>query len=151
MAFKLNIAHEGKTLKMESDSESLVGVKIGDRVGGEAISPELAGYEIEITGTSDKAGFPGLKEHAGPGLRKALLTYGKGMHKRPRKEGKKPVPSPKGLRLRKTIRGNEISQDTVQINVKVIKQGNKKFEDFFISAEVNPEQVEEKKVEEKKE
>jgi ribosomal protein S6E (S10) len=38
---------------------------------------------------------------------------------------------PGGLRLRKTVRGREISQDTVQINTKVLKEGKKKFEALF--------------------
>jgi ribosomal protein S6E (S10) len=36
-----------------------------------------------------------------------------------------------GLRLRKTVRGNEISADTVQINLSVKKEGSKKFESLL--------------------
>ena len=55
------------------------------------------------------------------------------MHKRPKLEGKRQRTNknPKGLRLRKTVRGKEVSLDTVQINTKVIKEGKKKFADFF--------------------
>jgi ribosomal protein S6E (S10) len=55
------------------------------------------------------------------------------MHKRPKKEGKKQRTNknPKGLRLRKTVRGKEISLDTVQINTKVLKEGSKKFEELI--------------------
>jgi len=38
---------------------------------------------------------------------------------------------PKGLRLRKTVRGKEISLATVQINTKVLKEGAKKFDSLF--------------------
>lgn len=130
MAFKINVAHKGKTFKVETTDEDLVGKIIGDKLKGEEISSELAGYEIEITGTSDKAGFMGRAEIKGPGLKKILLGYGKGMHKKP-KGDKKVNRTPNGLRLRKTVRGNEISLDTVQINTKVLKEGSKKFDSLF--------------------
>jgi small subunit ribosomal protein S6e len=153
MAFKINIAHKGKTYKVESEDEILVGKSIGDTFKGEEVSPDLTGYELEITGTSDKSGFPGLPELTGPQLKKALLTYGRGMKQRPRKEGKKKTPNTQGLRLRKTVRGKEISEATVQINIKVTKEGTKKFEDFFKTEEAPAEEAKpaEEKVEEKKE
>ena len=129
MAYKINISDKGITIKFEVENESLVGTKIGEKIDGKEIDASLEGYEVEITGTSDKAGFPGFKELAGPGLRKELLTYGLGMHKRPKGLRKK-SDKPKGLRLRKTVRGNEVSEDTVQINTKVVKQGSKKFEEL---------------------
>lgn len=127
MAFKVNVSHKGRTYKLEVDNEGLVGYSIGDKIKGEEFSQELKGYELEITGTSDKAGFCGLASIPGPGLKKVLLGYGIGMHKRP-KGLKKVNKRPKGLRLRKTVRGREISLDTVQINTKVIKEGEKKFD-----------------------
>ena len=154
---KINIANKGKTYKIETESEVLVGTKIGDKVKGEDVSADLAGYELEITGTSDKSGFPGFKNLKGSGLRKVLLTYGPGMKNRPKKEGKKPTPNNKGLRLRKTFRGNEISSDTVQINIKVIKEGTKKFDDFFKPTESSkddsgePEEAKEEAAETKEE
>ena len=135
MAQKINIAHKGKTFKVETESEELIGHSIGEKIDGALINEDLLGYELEITGTSDKAGFCGMKEIEGPGLKKVLLGYGKGMKKRPRREGKKKVSSPKGLRLRKTVRGKEISQETVQINTKVLKEGSKKFDDLFKTPE----------------
>jgi small subunit ribosomal protein S6e len=131
MPYKINISNKGKTYKVETEAENLVGTKISDKIKGEDVSPELAGYELEITGTSDKAGFPGFKNLKGSNLRKVLVTYGPGMKNRPRKEGKKPTPNNKGLKLRKTFRGNEISSDTVQINIKVLKEGTKKFDDLI--------------------
>jgi small subunit ribosomal protein S6e len=82
---------------------------------------------------SDKAGFTSMKDVEGIGLKKVLLNYGKGMKKRPKKEGKKKRsnPKPKGLRLRKTVRGNTISADIIQINLKVLKQGGKKLSEVF--------------------
>jgi len=131
MPFKINISSKGKTFKLEVDNEGLIGKKIGEKIEGKELKKELEGYELEITGTSDIAGFPGFKEIEGSSLKRVLLTYGKGMHKKPRREGKKPVSSPKGLRLKKSIRGNTISKDTIQINAKVIKLGDKKLEEIF--------------------
>ncbi len=132
MPFKINISHKGKTFKLETENESLIGRKIGEKLDGKELKTELEGYELEITGTSDKAGFPGMKEIEGSGLKRVLLTKGFGMKKKPRKEGKKgKTRMPKGLRLKKTVRGNTISKDTIQINTKVIKIGNKKLEEIF--------------------
>ena len=131
MVFKINVAHKGKTAKFEIDNEDLHDKLIGETIDGKDVSADLAGYELEITGTSDKAGFPGLKQFEGPGLKKALLTIGVGLHKKPKGLSKKPVETPHGLRLRKTVRGNAISADTVQINTKVVKEGGKKFEELL--------------------
>ena len=66
-------------------------------------------------------------------LRRVLLRYGTGMKKRSKREGKRKRSNftPKGLRLRKTARGKIISQDTVQINLKVLKKGNKELSEIF--------------------
>ena len=122
MVFKFNVSDKGKTLKLETDNEALIRMKIGDKLEGEMISQELAGYELIITGTSDVAGFPGIKGHVGPQLRRVLLTKNdKGMNQT----------RPQGLRLKKSIRGEEISEKTVQINTIVHKHGHKKFEELL--------------------
>lgn len=130
MAFKINVSHKGKTIKFETDSEELIDKVIGEKIPGKEISKDLDGYQLEITGTSDKAGFPGIKEYKGPNLRRVLLTYGIGMKSKPKGLKKKKPRANPGLRLRKTIRGDTISADTVQINTKVIKEGAKKFEEM---------------------
>ena len=122
MPFKINIGKkDGKTFKLEADTESIVGKKLGEKIEGSDLKPELAGYDLEICGMSDKAGFPSLKEVEGQGLKRLLLTKGKAMR----------TSRPKGLRLKKTIRGNTISKDIVQINLKVLKEGSKKLEEIF--------------------
>jgi len=134
MVFKINIADKsGKTYKLELESEGLVGKELGQKIEGKEILPALEGYELKITGTSDKAGFTSMKDVEGVGLKKILLNYGKAMKKKPRKEGKKKRanPKPKGLRLRKTVRGKVISNDIVQINMKIMKVGTKKIEEVF--------------------
>ena len=119
MVFKINVSHNGKTAKFETENEALIDLSIGEKVHGKEISPELEGYEFEITGTSDKAGFPGIKTIAGSGLKKVILTRGIAMHD-----------TNEGIRRRKTVRGCVISADTIQINTKVTKEGHKKFEEF---------------------
>lgn len=131
MPFKINISDKGKALKIETDSEAFIGKKIGEKVQGKDISKELDGYELEITGTSDISGFPGKKDVEGIALKRVLLTKGFGMHKRPKREGKKKVATPDGLRLKKTVRGNTISPSIIQINLKVLKQGSKEFEELL--------------------
>jgi len=124
MAFKFNVSNNGRTLKYETENEELIGIKISDKIDGKMISDDLAGYELEIKGTSDKAGFPGMDNLQGPALRRVLLTRGKAMKN-----------TTKGLRLRKTVRGNEISADTIQINTIVIKEGKAKFSTLGIKTE----------------
>ncbi|MEM3091129.1 MAG: S6e family ribosomal protein [Candidatus Pacearchaeota archaeon] len=134
MVFKINISEKsGKTWKLESEAEEIIGKELHQKVLGKEISRELEGYEFEITGASDKAGFTSHEDVQGIGLKKILLTYGKAMHKRPRKEGKKKIsnPKPKGLRLRKTVRGKVISPEIVQINLKVLKYGDKPLNEIF--------------------
>jgi len=132
--FKVNIAtKDGKTFKIESEAEALKGKKLGDKINGKDVSPDLEGYGLEITGASDKSGFTAMKDVEGTGLNRVLLIYGKAMKKRPRKEGKKKqlCKKPKGLRLRRTVRGNTISDATSQINLKILKDGTKKLTEIF--------------------
>ena len=147
MAFKINVSHNGKTYKVETEDEFLVGKKIGETVKGENIDDSLKGYELIISGTSDLSGIPGFKGLEGPGYHRRLLTYGSGM-----KDVRK------GIRLRKTNRGEEISLKTHQINIKVVKVGEKKFEDLISPGKDDGEEVKseeaspgEEKVEEKTE
>jgi len=134
VAFKINISEKnGKTYHLEAESEELMEKELHDKINGKDISNDLSGYEFEITGASDSAGFTALEEVEGTGLKKVLLSYGKAMHKRPRREGKKKVSNfkPKGLRMRKTVRGRVISPSIVQINLKILKEGDKKLSDLY--------------------
>ena len=131
MVFKINISDKGKAWKLESPSETLIGKKIGDTIHGKEIADILEGYQLKITGASDLSGFPHKTDLQGPEVKRILLTYGWGMHKMPRRGGKKKKASPKGLRLRKTIRGNQLSEKTSQINVVVIKHGTKPLVELF--------------------
>jgi small subunit ribosomal protein S6e len=132
MAFKINIStKDGKTYKIEAEAPGLKQKKLGDVIQGQEISPDLAGYELEITGASDKAGFTAMGNVEGIGLKKVLLDVGKGMHKKPKGDKKKAPSTSKGLRLRKTVRGKIISDAISQINTKIIKAGPKKLNEIF--------------------
>ncbi|MFH1425386.1 MAG: S6e family ribosomal protein [archaeon] len=130
MTHKLNISNKGKAWKLEIEDDRLNGKAIGDKIQGKDIKPELEGYELTFTGGSDSAGFPMSKDIEGIGRKKELLTKGWGMHKKP-KGNKKKTKKIKGIRLRKTLRGNTISEHTVQINLTVTKEGTKKIEEIF--------------------
>jgi len=116
MSFKINVSQNGKTYKLETESEIPVGKKIGESLNGSDIGPDLDGYELKITGTTDDAGFAGFKGLDGSGYHRQLLTYGPGMKDRR-----------KGIRLRKMYRGEEISLKTSQINTIIEKEGKTSF------------------------
>ena len=70
MVFKINISNkDGKTYKLELESEDLIGKELHDKINGVDILPALKGYELEITGTSDKSGFTSHKDVEGIGLK----------------------------------------------------------------------------------
>ena len=141
MLFKIDIGdpNSKKTFHIETESDLFIGKKIGDHISGNVIK-EISGlkdFKFIITGATDNAGFPALAFVEGPSRKKVLLTRGKGLRRvRKRKKLKKPV---KGLRLRKTIHGNTITEDIAQINLKVIKQGSKALEEIFGKPEEKPE------------
>ena len=134
MPFKINISEKkGKTYHLESEGENLVSKNLHEKIKGNEISPEMHDYEFEITGISDKAGFPAVEGIDGIMLNRVLTRYGIGMKKRPKREGKKKRSNfkPKGLRMRKTARGKTISSEIIQINLKVLKEGAKKLIEIF--------------------
>lgn len=147
MPFKLNISEKGKAWKLESTSEYFIGKSLGDTLNGKDISEDLDGYELLVTGASDIAGFPHKSDVEGPELKRLLFTKGWGMHKKPRREGKKKVQTPHGLRLRKTVRGKQISEKTVQINLNVVKAGSKALKDIFPDQNKAPEAPQEAQAE----
>ncbi len=141
MVFKINIGDKsGKTYKFETESEALIDKELKEKISGKDVREDLEGYEFEIAGASDKSGFTALESVPGVGIKRVLLGYGKGMHKKPRKEGKKKYSNsnPKGLRLRKTVRGKVISPEISQINLKVVKEGKKSLKDIFEPKEEQP-------------
>ena len=102
----------------KSKAGFLVGKKIGDEIDGNLLG--LAGYKLKITGGTDKDGFPMHPSVHGPGRKRVLLSGPPGFH-----------PTKKGERRRKTVRGNTISFDIVQINCKIIQKGGTPLEEIF--------------------
>ncbi|MBC7115166.1 MAG: small subunit ribosomal protein S6e [Archaeoglobi archaeon] len=115
----------------EPQANVFIGKKIGETVEGDAIG--LPGYVLEITGGSDKDGFPMRRDIPGAVRRRVLLSGPPGYH-----------PKRKGARKRKTVVGNTISPSIVQINTKIVKRGRKKIETLLgLEAEEGEEEVKE--------
>ena len=114
MTLKLNIGHKsGKTHKKdltEEESSFLMGKKIGETVKGDSIG--FPGYEFEFTGGSDNSGFPMRRDVNFAGKKRILITASTGF------KAKR-----KGLRRRRTVAGNTIYKGTVQVNLKILKEG----------------------------
>jgi len=125
MVFKFDLSYKGKTYHLDAEAESLIGKKIGDKVLGEEIKKELEGAEFVITGASDKAGFPSYSKVEGTGLKRVLLTKGFGLKKKHKKKKTAKGVLVRGIRMRRTVRANTISQEIVQINLKMTKEGPK--------------------------
>ncbi len=122
-------------------ANSLIGKKIGDEVDGIFIS--LPGYKLQITGGTDKDGFAMRADLPGMSCRRLLLSESKGFKA-----------AEKGMRKKKSVRGNTVNQDIVQINMKVIKYSSKPIDKLVKVEETgSPEKKEDKKEEilEKKE
>jgi len=109
----------------ENRAAPLIGRKIGETIDGTVLG--LSGHKVLVTGGCDKSGFPMRPDVHGGVKSKVLLGKGVGFK-----------PKQKGIRRRKTIRGNIITDDIVQINVKIVEKPAKK-----------PKKTEEKPVPEK--
>ncbi|HDD69976.1 MAG TPA: 30S ribosomal protein S6e [Candidatus Bathyarchaeota archaeon] len=112
--FKVIISDpEDGTSKMveleEARTVPLIGRKIGEIIEGAIVG--LPGHKLQITGGSDKDGFPMRRNVHGGVRRKIILSGGTGFN--PQKEGE---------RRRKTVRGNVITEEIVQINLKIVEK-----------------------------
>jgi small subunit ribosomal protein S6e len=118
--FKFVISEKGKSYQVEKDQKScpVMGKKIGDKIEGNFLG--LEGYEFEITGGSDKDGFPMRKDIEGISRKRIIVTDGTGFHA-----------DKKGLRRRKMTRGNSIGSDITQINCKVVRAGAKPLDELI--------------------
>ena len=128
--FKFVISDKGKSYQLEVDQkncESIIGLKIGDRFKCDIIG--LPGYELEIRGGTDKDGFPMRSDVEGMGRKRILIKKSVGFSGK--KRIKKKLVKIKGLRRRKTVRGNTISTFISQINCKVVKRGEKSLEELI--------------------
>lgn len=125
--FKANISDPktGKTYQTVVSghyANSLVGKKIGEEFDGIFVS--LPGFKLVLTGGSDKDGFPMRPDLTGQRRKKVLVSKSLGFR-----------PKDDGVRRRKTFRGNVVSPDIVQINMKITTHGSKKVEELLKPAE----------------
>lgn len=91
----------------DANAQFLVGRKIGEVI--DATSIGLTG-KIMITGGSDKAGFPMRADTLGGGKNYVLLTGGAGYRSKE-----------EGVKKRKLVRGNTITEETYQVNAKRVE------------------------------
>ncbi|NJE25077.1 30S ribosomal protein S6e [Thermococcus sp. MV5] len=101
-----------------AEAEKLIGLRIGDEIEPKELGlnlSEIFGSEIpaevklKITGGTDKDGFPMRPDVHGPRRVRILLSKGPGFR-----------PQERGERRKKTVRGNTISPEIAQINVKIV-------------------------------
>ena len=106
--FKLTISDvKGKSVTKElkeGDANPLLGLEIGAETDAAIIG--LAG-KLKITGGSDKSGVPMRRDLHGMARKRVLLSKGVGLQD-----------TEKGLRKRKLIRGNTVSDEIFQVNCK---------------------------------
>jgi small subunit ribosomal protein S6e len=99
----------GKTRQVEVKdpvARALTGLKIGDILDGSLLGIQ---GKLRITGGSDIAGIPMRPDVMGPGKRYVLLSGPPGYH-----------PPTRGMRRRKLVRGNVITEDIRQINTTLV-------------------------------
>ncbi|MHC1605558.1 MAG: 30S ribosomal protein S6e [Candidatus Methanofastidiosia archaeon] len=140
MEIKLVISYkDGKTEQKElkgEEAEKFIGYKIGDQIDGKMVGIT---EKLQITGGSDRDGFPMKKGVYGVRREKILLSGGIGYRSQDR-----------GIRKKKRIRGDTITEEIVQINTKVVTEPKKPKKATIAKkkAEVKPEKP--KPVEDKK-
>ena len=93
----------------EARATPLISKRIGEIMDGAVV--DLPGHKIQIKGGSDKDGFPMRPSVHGGVRRSIVLSGGVGFN-----------PTNEGMRRRKTIRGNVITEEIVQINIKIIEK-----------------------------
>ncbi len=99
-------------------ANSLINVSIGEVVDGVFVG--LPDYKLMVTGGSDGNGTPMRGDLPGNKRVKLLLSDSLGFHERYH-----------GERRRVAIRGNTISAEIVQINMKVVEYGPKTIEEIL--------------------
>ncbi len=124
---------DGKTHSVELEENEINAIK-GKRIGQEFDGSVLGldGYTLEITGGSDKDGFPMKKNLQGTARRKVLIKKGIGVKK-----------LRSGERKRKSMRGNAVDTDIAQLNTKVVEEGSESI-DTLLNPDENDEEDEEK-------
>jgi small subunit ribosomal protein S6e len=99
----------------ETRAMPLIGRRVGEIIDGSIV--DLPGCKVQITGGSDKDGFPMRPSVHGGVRRRVILSGGVGFN-----------PQNRGMRKRKTVRGNVITDEIVQVNLKVAEKTKKQKE-----------------------
>lgn len=112
----LNIAHpeENKSMSTSLDteqSEALHGKMLNETFSGDLVG--FDGYTFRIRGGSDRAGFPMRRDVPGIGRHKVLIKSGTGIRE-----------NRVGRRVRRTVAGNTVYEETAQLNVVVEEAGS---------------------------
>lgn len=134
MKIVISDTKSGKSFSVEvpKDAESrLIGKKLGEQMEGALVGAD--GYVIKITGGSDLSGIPMRLDVGGPRRASLLLSEGPGFK-----------PSMKGERRKKTVRGNVITDEVMQLNAIVLQAGAKPLEELFPQAAKKEEKKEKK-------
>ncbi len=99
-----------KSVEIEGENAAaLIGKKIGDIVDGIILG--MRGVKLQIRGGSDNSGFPMRPDIQGGVKTRVLVSSGVGFR-----------PKRKGERRKKTLRGNVITEDIVQINMVIVEK-----------------------------
>jgi small subunit ribosomal protein S6e len=110
---------DGQTHQIEiEDSSQLTGKKVGEEFDGGITG--LSGYTLKITGGSDKQGFPMRKSIEGTIRKQIMLEDGAGIQE-----------DEDGVRQRKSVRGNTVSDEIEQLNTQVVEEGSKSIEELL--------------------
>lgn len=109
----------------ESRAAPLIGRRIGETVEGALV--DLPAHKLKIVGGSDKDGVPMRPSVHGGVRRNVVLAGGVGFN-----------PKNSGERRRKTVRGNVITDEIVQVNTKIIEKPKKTKEEKTAPAKETP-------------
>ncbi|HLC82011.1 MAG TPA: S6e family ribosomal protein [Candidatus Nanoarchaeia archaeon] len=123
--FKLVLgAKDGRSHQQEiksPEADNLLKARIGDTISGDNLG--FSGYEFQVTGGSDKCGFP-MRKGIQEARKRVLIGKSVGFCGKKRKLGKKTVrKSQHGLIRRRTVCGEMITKIIHQVNLKVVKEG----------------------------
>lgn len=97
-----------QTIEVEGPTaQQFVGKAIGETFEGTVLG--MTGVKLQITGGSDKDGFP-MRSDVHGGVRKKIMMSG-GVGFKPKMDGQ---------RRRKMVHGNVVTDDIVQVNLKTV-------------------------------
>ncbi len=104
----------------------LVGTRIGMTIDG-AIAG-MQGYKLKLTGGTDKDGIPMRPDVHGSAKARIVLSGGVGYK-----------PTDKGMKKRKIVRGNTVSQETTFLNFSIVEAPKSKKKALEPEPEAEPE------------